>query len=55
MRTDVERGKDQLMTAGYPFSSELPNPGIETGSPALQAGSLPTELSAKPKKSSGHQ
>ena len=23
---------------------ELPNPGIEPGSPALQAGSLPAEL-----------
>ena len=26
----------------------LPNPGIEPGSPALQADSLPTELSGKP-------
>ena len=30
---------------GLPFSSpgDLPNPGIETGSPAMQADSLPTE------------
>ena len=26
------------------FSGDLPNPGIEPGSPALQADSLPTEL-----------
>ena len=31
---------------GLPFSSlrDLPNPGIETGSPELQADSLSTEL-----------
>ena len=31
---------------GLPFPSpgDLPNPGIEPGSPALQADSLPTEL-----------
>ena len=28
---------------------DLPNPGIEPGSPELQADSLPTELSGKPK------
>ena len=27
---------------------ELPNPGIELGSPALQVDSLPTKLSGKP-------
>ena len=27
-----------------PFPADLPNPGIEPGSPALQADSLPTEL-----------
>ena len=32
----------------YPFSIGLPDPGIELGSPALQADSLPTELSGKP-------
>ena len=33
----------------YPFSSGsyLPDPGIELGSPTLQADSLPTELSVK--------
>ena len=30
--------------------SHLPNPGIEPGSPALQADSLPAELSGKPKQ-----
>ena len=33
----------------YPFSSGSSNPGIEPGSPALQADSLPTELPRKPK------
>ena len=35
---------------GLPFPSpgDLPNPGIEPGSPALQADSLLTELQAKP-------
>ena len=30
------------------FSGDLPNPGIETGSPALQADSLPSEPPGKP-------
>ena len=29
----------------FPSPGDLPNPGIELGSPALQADSLPTELS----------
>ena len=35
---------------GKPFPSpgDLPNPGIELGSPALQADSLTTEISGKP-------
>ena len=32
----------------YLFSEDLPGPGIKPGSPALQADSLPTELSGKP-------
>ena len=28
----------------YPFSRDLPNPGIEPGSPALQVDSLTPEL-----------
>ena len=38
--------------SGLPFPSpgNLPNPGIEPGSPALQADSLPTELWGKPPK-----
>ena len=36
--------------SGLPFPSpgDPPNPGIEPGSPALQADSLLTELSGKP-------
>ena len=36
--------------SGYPIPSlaDLPDPGIELGSPALQVDSLPTELSGKP-------
>ena len=35
--------------SGLPFPSpwDLPNPGIEPGSPALQADSLPSELKWK--------
>ena len=32
----------------YPFSRELPDPGIESGSSALQADSLPAELPGTP-------
>ena len=32
----------------FPSPGDLPNPGIEPGSPALQADSLPTELPEKP-------
>ena len=31
-----------------PSPGDLPNPGVEPGSPALQADSLPIELSWKP-------
>ena len=36
--------------SGYPFPSpgDLPNPGIEPMSPALQADSLPAEIPGKP-------
>ena len=37
----------------YPFSSDLPNRGIDPGSPALQEDSLPTQLSGKPSLSNG--
>ena len=38
--------------SGLPFPSpgDLPDPGIELGSPALQADSLPTKLQGKPSK-----
>ena len=32
----------------YPSPVDLPNPGVKLGSPALQADSLPTDLSRKP-------
>ena len=37
--------------SGLPFPSpgDLPDPGIEPGSPALQADSLPSEPRGKPK------
>ena len=37
--------------SGLPFPSpgDLPNPGIEPGSPALQADALPSEPTGKPK------
>ena len=31
----------------FPSSGDLPDPGIEPGSPALQADSLPSELPGK--------
>ena len=37
-----------LECVAFPSAGDLPNPGIELGSPALQADSLPTELSGKP-------
>ena len=33
-----------------PFPGDLPDPGIEQGSPALQVDSLPAELQGKPSK-----
>ena len=41
-----------LEWVAYPFSMESPNPGIEPGSPALQADPLPTEPPGKPCSSS---
>ena len=32
----------------FPSPEDLPNPGIEPGSPALQADSLPFELQGRP-------
>ena len=33
---------------GIPSPADLPNPGVEPGSPALQADSLPTEYEGLP-------
>ena len=40
----------QKYWSGLPFPSpgDLPNPGIEPGSPALQADTLPSEPKGKP-------
>ena len=40
----------QVYWHGLPFPSpeNLPNPGIELGSPTLQADALPSELPGKP-------
>ena len=37
-----------LEWVAYPSPVNLPDPGIDLGSPALQVDSLPTELSGKP-------
>ena len=44
--SSVHEFSKQEYWSGSPFSSpeDLPNPGTETGSPALQADSLPSEL-----------
>ena len=39
---------------GFPFSGDLPNPGIEPRSSALWADSLPTEPQGKPSPGEGH-
>ena len=38
-----------LEWVAFPFSRDLPNPGTEPRSPALQADSLPAEPQGKPK------
>ena len=44
-------GKHKNTRVGSLLSpADLPDPGIKPGSPALQADSLPTELSGKPRK-----
>ena len=41
-------GKNTRVGCHCPPPGDLPNPGIELGSPALQADSLPAELPGKP-------
>ena len=38
-----------LKCVAFPSPGDLPDPGIEQRSPAMQADSLPTELSGKPR------
>ena len=47
----------QQYQSGLPFPSpgDLPNPGIEPGSPALQTDALPSEPPGKPPKHCGTQ
>ena len=40
--------QEYLSALPFPSPTDLPNPGIELGSPELQADSLPTELRGKP-------
>ena len=43
------KGRPRMLEwVAYPVSVNLPDPGIEPGSPVLQVDSLPTELSGKP-------
>ena len=42
-----------LVWVAVPFSRDLPNPGMEPRSPALQADSLPSEPPGKPIEASG--
>ena len=39
-----------LEWVAFPFSGDLPNPGMETRSPTLQADSLPAEPQGKPRR-----
>ena len=39
----------------FPYLGDLPNPGIEPGSPALQSDSLPSETPRKPKWRKGKE
>ena len=41
-------GQNTGVGSFFPSPADRPNPGIEPGSPALQADSLPAELSGKP-------
>ena len=41
-------GKEYWSGLPFPSPGDLPDPGIETGSPALQSDSLPPEPPAKP-------
>ena len=47
-----QRNPRILEWVAYSFSGDLPNPGIESGSPALQADSLPAKLPGKTYKHS---
>ena len=47
----------QEYRSGLPFPSlgDLPNPGIEPGSPVLRADALPSEPPGKPKEAAGER
>ena len=46
---EPHKGSPRILECiAYPFSSNLPDPGIKLGSPVFLVDSLPTELSGKP-------
>ena len=40
----------RILENSFPFSGDLPYPGIKLGSPASQADSLPSEPPGRPKR-----
>ena len=47
-------GQNTGMRSLFPSPGDLPNPGIETRSPASQADSSPTEPQGKPNNASSY-
>ena len=45
--------QEYLSSKPFPLPGDLPDPGTEPGSPALQADSLPSELPGKPEPGEG--
>ena len=45
----MEFSRPEYWRIAIPFSGDIPNPGIEPRSPALQVDSLPAEPQGKPK------
>ena len=43
-----DKGSPRMLRWAFPSQADLPNPGIEPGSSALQVDSSPIELSGKP-------
>ena len=45
--TDLKQKKFTIYVETFPSPEDIPNPGIEPGSPALQADTLPSEPPGK--------